>query len=285
MFVYDHQLLHHILHTVETTFHFQKKETKPTLSFFPPIVAAEFHKARNLIFRVQYFITIIYSEKNLASTPNINKKVKLQQKRILLQITLLIFREHIQPTKGVYAHCEEEWQFVIEFAQKYIQVPLLSWKSSTTPFSPNWIICPLPHFQATKQPGQESVPPTTGASTTRIICGTNSCCFQTSVCIHPCTPRTSVTISSHAAPSSFLSPTFCCLIPHLHPPTLHQTWPFDLEPHNFFLLQTLTFSFSRITSIPQMNRTTQFAIIKNILKFLAQQDGLPVASDGQSNLK
>jgi hypothetical protein len=93
---------------VETTFHFQKKETKPTLSFFPPIVAAEFHKARNLIFRVQYFITIIYSEKNLASTPNINKKVKLQQKRILLQITLLIFRERIQPTKGVYANCEEE---------------------------------------------------------------------------------------------------------------------------------------------------------------------------------
>lgn len=31
-------------------------------------------------------MTIIYSEKNLASTPNINKKLKLQQKRILLQI-------------------------------------------------------------------------------------------------------------------------------------------------------------------------------------------------------
>lgn len=146
-------------------------------------------------------------------------------------------------------------------------------------------ICPLPHFQATKQPGEESVPPTTAASTTPIICGTNSCCFQTSVCIHPCTPITSVTISSHAAPSSFLSPTFCCLIPDLHPPTLHQTWPYDLEPHNFSLPQTITFSFSRITSIPQRNRTTQFMITKNILKFLAQQDGLPVASDGRSNLK
>jgi hypothetical protein len=95
-------------YTVETIFHFHKKETKPTFSFFPPLAAAEFHKAGNLVFRVQYFITIIYSEKNLASTPNINKKLKLQQKRILLQITLLIFREHIQTTKGVDARCEEE---------------------------------------------------------------------------------------------------------------------------------------------------------------------------------
>jgi hypothetical protein len=84
--MHDDQLLHHILHTVETTFHFHKKETKPTISFLPPLEAAEFHKAGTLTFREQFFITIICSEKNLASTPNINKKLKLQQKRILLQI-------------------------------------------------------------------------------------------------------------------------------------------------------------------------------------------------------
>jgi hypothetical protein len=150
----------------------------------------------------------------------------------------------------------------------------------------HFCICPLPHFQATKQPGQESVPPTTAASTTPIICGTNCCCFQTSVCIHSCTPTTSVTISSHAIhlPLSWAPP----FVVWSHISILQPFIRLDrliLNPIIFPFYKLQPFPSAESLLYPKWTGPLNFMITKNILKFLAQRDGLPVASDSRSNLK